>query len=175
MSVAQILGKARALGVRLRIKGDLINMRGPAEALAAIKPEIVEYKPEIMAILRAAGGALIDLDGGAYLPWGPYLSSADVVRMRAELAEAIEDLADLEDWAATYRDDILSRAMRGPLCDLLPNLAHFRERLSDHNAESEARFLLRRRAWRAGDALTNRGYPIEGGTGKPARGGRTGQ
>ncbi|WP_235012433.1 TubC N-terminal docking domain-related protein [Caballeronia catudaia] len=167
-----MLSKAQALGVRLRVEGDRVKMRGPAAALAAIKPEIAENKEEIMAILNAAGGALIDPDGGAYLPWGPYLSSADVVRMRAELAEAIEDLADWEDWIPAYRDEILSRAMRGPLSDLLPNLAYFGERVRELNAEAEARFLMRRRSWRAGDELTNRGYPVGGSRSTPVRAGK---
>nr|WP_158447129.1 hypothetical protein [Paraburkholderia sp. BL8N3] len=42
----------------------------------------------------------------------------------------------------------MSRALRGPVYDLLPNLAHFRERVAEIDAECEARHLLRRRAWR---------------------------
>lgn len=148
MSAAEILLRARTLGVRLWIEGDRVKMKGPAEALAELKPEIAANKPEIMAFLKAGGGALIDPDGGAYLPWGPYLSADDVFRLRAELAELIEDMADAEDWTPAYRDEVLARAMRGPLYDLLPNLAYFRERVAAFYAECEARQLLRRRSWR---------------------------
>ncbi|MGF6792399.1 hypothetical protein [Paraburkholderia sp. 35.1] len=78
--------------------------------------------------------------------------------MRAELAELIEDMADAEDWPASYRDEVLARAMRGPLHDLLPNLHYFRERVAEFSAECEARALLRRRAWRANEDLSKRGY-----------------
>lgn len=41
----------------------------------------------------------------------------------------VEALADLEAWPEEHLvDDVLSRAIRGPLANLLPNLAHFRER-----------------------------------------------
>lgn len=152
--VAEILSKADVLGVRLILNGDKVRLVGKEEAREVIRPDVVAHKPELLAHLRAAAndaadcaGALIDPDGGAYLPWGPYLSADDVRRRRAELAELIEDLADAEDWPAAYRDEVLGRAMRGPLYDLLPNLAYFRERVAELDAEREARHLLRRRTW----------------------------
>ena len=155
MNVDRILNKAQAMGVRLRLDGDRVKMVGPAAAIASIKPELAAYKPAVVARLRAASGsasncfgALIAADGGAYLPWGAYLSAADVREMRAELVELIEDLADTDAWAQAFRDEVLSRALRGPVYDLLPNLAHFRERVAEIDAECEARHLLRRRAWR---------------------------
>ncbi|WP_233831777.1 hypothetical protein [Paraburkholderia sp. ZP32-5] len=137
MSAVEIVSKAKAMGVRLLLNGDGIKMRGPADAIATIKPVLAAHKPEVIAYLRTVeheaapadcSGALLAPDGGLYLPWGPYLSPDDVRRMRAELAELIEDLADSEGWPADHRNDVLSRAMRGPLADLLPNLAYFRER-----------------------------------------------
>ncbi|WNC90517.1 hypothetical protein RI103_03895 [Paraburkholderia sp. FT54] len=93
-------------------------------------------------------GALQSADGGLYLPWGPYLAPDDVHQMRAELIDMIETLADMEHWDAGRRYDVLTRAIRGPLADLLPNLAHFNERLTAARAEAEARAALDRRTWR---------------------------
>ncbi|MGF6634285.1 hypothetical protein OKW38_002969 [Paraburkholderia sp. MM5496-R1] len=114
--------------------------------------------------LTARVRAPVDPDGGAHLPWGPHLSPDDMFGMRAELAELIEDMADAEDWPASYRDEVLARAMRGPLHDLLPNLHYFRERVAEFSAECEARALLRRRAWRANEDLSKRGYSEARGT-----------
>jgi hypothetical protein len=93
-------------------------------------------------------GALHDPDGGLYLPWGPCLSPDDVRRMRAELVGMIEELSGLECWPESLLDDVLGRAIRGPLADLMPNLAHFTERLTEARAESAARDALDRRTWR---------------------------
>lgn len=80
-------------------------------------------------ITESCSGALLSSDGGFFLPWGPHLSSADVLRMRAELVDMIELIARMEGWPLADLDDVLTRAMRGPLSDLMPNLAYFRERL----------------------------------------------
>jgi hypothetical protein len=84
-------------------------------------------------------GALIVPDGGAYLPWGPYLSPDDVRLMRGELAGMIEQLSTLEGWASERLADTIARAVRGPLSDLMPNLAHFNERLNVSRVEAAAR------------------------------------
>ncbi|QBQ97901.1 hypothetical protein [Paraburkholderia pallida] len=155
MSVAQLLSRAAAMGVTLRLDGDTVKVGGPLAAREAMRPELAAHKPEIIAHLRAAAndaadctGALRSRDGGLYLPWGAYLSVDDVHRLRAELAELIEDLADAEDWSEAHRDEVLARAMRGPVSDLLPNLAHFRGRIVELDAERKARHLLRQRTWR---------------------------
>lgn len=93
-------------------------------------------------------GALQSSDGGLYLPWGPYLDPESVDRMRGELIGLIETLADMEQWDTGRRDDVLTRAIRGPLADLLPNMAHFNERLTEARAEAQARAELDRRTWR---------------------------
>lgn len=87
-------------------------------------------------------GALHDPDGGLYLPWGPCLSAVDVHRMRAELIAMVEELSTLERWASAHRQDVLTRVIRGPLADLLPNIAYFRERLDATRAEAAARAVL---------------------------------
>ena len=103
--------------------------------------------------------ALQSADGGLYLPWGAYLDPASVNRMRGELVALIEELADLEQWDSGRRDDVLTRAIRGPLADLMPNLAHFNERLTEARAEKEARALSESRSFRVTDAvLRARGY-----------------
>jgi hypothetical protein len=68
-------------------------------------------------------------------------------RMRAELVAMIEELCSLECWPETYRDEVLSRAIRGPLVDLMPNTHYFTERLSEARAEATARAALDRRTW----------------------------
>jgi hypothetical protein len=93
-------------------------------------------------------GALIDPDGGAYLPWGPYLSPADVQRMRGELFDMIDELCRREGWSNERRHDTMTRAMRGPLADLMPNLAYFNGQLTVARAEAAARAAMTARTWR---------------------------
>ncbi|MBB5467247.1 hypothetical protein HDG32_003367 [Paraburkholderia sp. CI2] len=102
--------------------------------------------------------APVDPDGGAHLPWGPYLSPDDVRRLRADLAGMLEELAALEGWARELLDDVMTRAMRGPLADLLPNLHYFRERVKAMRAKVATRDEAARRTWRANEDLTKRGY-----------------
>ncbi|WP_155687518.1 hypothetical protein [Burkholderia cepacia] len=90
-------------------------------------------------------GALRDPDGGLYLPWGPCFSVDDVRRMRTELIGMVEELSALECWASSYRENVLTRVIRGPLADLLPNIAYFRERVEAARAEAAARAALDRR------------------------------
>ncbi|MEM5317244.1 hypothetical protein [Paraburkholderia sp. JHI869] len=150
MNAPEILARARAMGVHLRIDGDRLRMKGPPSALEELKPEVAANKPEIIAFLNAEEGALIDPDpdGGVYLPWGPYLSPDDVRRTRVELVEMIKALAGLESWPPGLYDDVMTRAVRGPLSDLLPNIAHFAERLTAARAEAETRALYSCRVWR---------------------------
>jgi len=165
MSVAQLLSKAAAMGVTVRLEGDAVKVGGPRDAREAIRPELSAHKGEIIAHLRAAAndaadctGALVSRSGGLYLPWGPRLSPEDVRQLRAELFELIEDMADAEDWPESYRHEVLARAVRGPLSDLLPNLHYFRKRVAEFYAECEARRISRSKRWRANDYLRNRGY-----------------
>ncbi|MGF6954732.1 hypothetical protein [Paraburkholderia youngii] len=88
------------------------------------------------------------IDGGLFLPWGPYLEADDVRELRTELVGLIDTLAGIEHWPRNLRDEIMTRAVRGPLSDLLPNVHHFRERLAEAKADAHARELAARRAWR---------------------------
>lgn len=130
----------------------LAEVNGKQEAPAA------PVAPSADAIPADCAGALHSRSGGLYLPWGPYLDPESVKRLRADLVGMIEELAVLEAWPDDCRDDVLARAIRGPLSDLLPNLHYFRERTDDARAEHETRKAEHSRAWRANDDLRNRGY-----------------
>ncbi|GJH04489.1 hypothetical protein [Paraburkholderia terrae] len=149
MNVTQILSKAHTMGVSLSLNGDAVKLRGPAHAIEALKPQLAPFKAEIVAHLRAAAstaeyvpadcvGVLHDPDGGLFLPWGPYLSPDELKQMRAELVRMIDCLARLEGWARELRDDVMGRAMRAPLSDLLPNMHHFRNRTAASHAAAIA-------------------------------------
>jgi hypothetical protein len=145
VNVAEILSKLEALGVRMTLNGDKVRLKGSATAIAAVKGEVAARKPEIMAHLRATvnqaancAGALMAPDGGAYLPWGPYLSRDDLRALRCELSQKIEGLAEVECWDEQHLDDVLKRAMSGPLSALLPDLHYFTARLAVATAEVSA-------------------------------------
>ncbi|WP_322008282.1 TubC N-terminal docking domain-related protein [Paraburkholderia tropica] len=140
MSIADILSKAQSLGVRLTLDGDTVKMRGPADAIAVIKPEIASRKPEIVGYLRKAAnapipttddcvGALRDPDGGPYLPWGPYIDREQLAVMQRDLLAAVEELARRESWPDEYFDHVVYCIERQPISTLRPDLAYFNERL----------------------------------------------
>ncbi|WP_198294322.1 hypothetical protein [Burkholderia ubonensis] len=151
MNANEIVGKAKALRVRLWVEEGRVKIAGPTAAVAVLKPEIVAHKAAVIAHLLSidghaisSDGALLHPDGGAYLPWGPRLSADDVRQLRAELAGLIEALATREHWRREHFDSVLGRAMRGPLSDLMPNLHYFRERLAELDAERAAGMLAGR-------------------------------
>jgi hypothetical protein len=100
-------------------------------------------------------GALLSKSGAPFLPWGPYLDAGYVCRMRAELLDMIEALAALETWPKEYRDDVLTRAVRGPLCDLMPNFQYFEKRLIAAQCKIAAAELRDARIWH-GEGLEDR-------------------
>jgi hypothetical protein len=57
------------------------------------------------------------------------MSADDVRRLRAELCNVIKALSTLDGWRLETLDEVLARAIRGPLSDLLPNPHYFRVRL----------------------------------------------
>lgn len=140
MNVDHILSKAQSLGVRLSLDGDIVKMRGPANAIAVIKPDIAAHKPEILDYLRAAEretyevspdcvGALRDPDGGLYLPWGPYLDTEQLMAIQRTLFEIVDELAKLEHWPDDVYDIIAQTIGRQPISTLKPDLVYFRQRL----------------------------------------------
>ncbi|WP_175691630.1 hypothetical protein [Burkholderia anthina] len=74
-----------------------------------------------------------------WLPWGRHLPAAEVRDMRGELFDLIHELAELEGWADDRRDRVLYPALCGSLGDLLPDLHHFRECVTDAQAATAAR------------------------------------
>ncbi len=143
MNVQSLFAEAEAAGVRLYLDGGKVKLRGSAEAMRALRPKLAPHKAEILAHLQSAAHRI-----GEFWPWAPYLRAADVHRMRTELVVIIERLADMEHWSTEHRDDVLARATRGPLADLLPNVAHFNERLMEANATAADREAVKQNSWR---------------------------
>lgn len=134
MSVAQILSKARAMGVQLILNGDGVKLRGPAESIAAIKPELAARKPEIVAYLRRAANDAPDLAhypvaDGPYMPYVVPLSSERVAGLLADLRATIGKLADREGWTGDQRAHMLGLVARQPVSTLADDLAYFLHRL----------------------------------------------
>ena len=142
MNVQSLFAAAKVAGVRLYLDGGKVKLIGNAEAMKALRPKLAPHKAEILAYLQSDEHSV-----GEFWPWAPYLCSDDVARFRAELVGMIERLADVEHWPDEARDDVLSRAIRGPLGDLLPNIAHFRERLDGALAATKARDAVAARSW----------------------------
>lgn len=143
MNISSLVSEAKAVGVRMYVQDGKVKLRGPADALKTIKPRLVPHKDELLAYLSSA-----ERHAGEFWPWAPYLTAADVERFRADLVTTIEQLSDMEHWPADHRDDVLARAIRGPLSDLLPNLHYFNQRLAEANATAAARSAVHARGWR---------------------------
>ncbi|WP_083245124.1 hypothetical protein [Paraburkholderia nodosa] len=148
----ELIERAAALGVGFRLDGERLHMTGPKDARDLIRDEATERRSELIAYLRANGGAT-EPDGGLSLPWGPYLDADDVRELRTELRAAIEALCELENWPDALLVDVMTRAMRGPLSDLLPNVHHFHQRLDAVKAETAVRAVLTERTWRYDQGL----------------------
>jgi TubC N-terminal docking domain len=163
MNLAEILCTAQAMGVRLRLDGDRVKIAGPIQAVASLKPEIAAHKPEIVSYLLAAANDPgesdsfpVSPDGGAFMPWCAPVTPSQVTTWQAELLELIEEVADSECWSPGALNDVLIRAIRGPLSDLRPNLGYFRQRVADIEAERRAKRLVASRTWSAGKDLDDR-------------------
>jgi hypothetical protein len=136
MKPPSIIAACNAAGVTLNLTSTGLKMSGPTHAIEQLKPAVVAAKKEVVAYLtHYLGGALLDPDGGYYLPWGPYLNGRDVHRLRVQLLQMIEEVADIEGWEQSCKDNILERALRGPLSDLMPNVHHFTKRLRQKQKE----------------------------------------
>ncbi|CAJ0849588.1 TubC N-terminal docking domain-related protein [Ralstonia flatus] len=134
MSVAQILSKAKAMGVRLSLNGDGVKLRGPADSIAALKPELAAHKAEIVAYLRRAANNAADSSGypvadGPFMPWCPPMSSERVVGLVSDLRATISKVADIEGWSDDQRAHLQGLVARQPVSSLADDLAYFRERL----------------------------------------------
>ncbi|WP_321866746.1 hypothetical protein [Paraburkholderia tropica] len=118
-----------------------------ARLQSATDPAKPSASPSV-SFVSASGSPAEKNASGDFWPWAPYIGAADVQRMQTELVGMIERLADLEEWQNEHRDDVLTRAVRGPLADLLPNVAHFHERLTEATAAAAAREAVEKRTWR---------------------------
>lgn len=143
MNIRDLIQDANAAGVRVYLRDGKVKLRGSDEAMEAVRSMLAPHKAEILAYLQSA-----ERQAGEFWPWAPYLTTADVERFRTELVGLIEKLADMEQWPDEHRDDVLTRAIRGPLADLLPNIHHFIQRLTEANAEAAARDAVEKRTWR---------------------------
>ncbi|QIF08211.1 hypothetical protein [Ralstonia mannitolilytica] len=135
MSVASLLSKARAMGVRLILNGDGVKLRGPAESIAAIKPELAAHKAEIVEYLRGTASEALHLLGyptqdGPFTPYCVPMTPGRVAGLLADLRATIHKVADREGWADERRADLLSLVARQPVSTLADDLTYFRERLS---------------------------------------------
>lgn len=158
--VAQILSKADALGVRLFLRGDTVRMVGPESARAAIRPDVVAHKPEIIAYLHQAandtgGVAGLPMADGPFMPYLPPATSDQVRVWQAALDAAIVELAALECWPDETREQVLYRVERQPLSTLLPDLHWFREQIEATQADQAARAALAARCW-SGEGFESR-------------------
>lgn len=142
MNIQSLIREAQTAGVRVYLRGGKVKLRGSNEAMEAVRPKLEPYRAELLAYLLNA-----ERQAGEFWPWAPYLGATDMHRLRAELVDMIEELAGLECWPEAYSDDVLSRAIRGPLSDLMPNLHHFAGRLEAARAEAAARSALDQRTW----------------------------
>ncbi|WP_368620538.1 hypothetical protein [Paraburkholderia sp. BR13444] len=75
--------------------------------------------------------------------------------MRSELLELIETLSALEHWPKEDRAAVLTRAVCGPLSDLLPNVRYFEKRLIAAQCKAAGDELRASRSWH-GEGLDDR-------------------
>lgn len=143
MNVSALIEEAKAAGVRIYLRDGKVKLRGSDDAMEKVRSMLAPHKAEILAHLQS-----VERQAGEFWPWAPYLTAADVERFRTELVTLIEKLADMEEWPDEHRDDVLARAIRGPLADLLPNLHHFNQRLTEATAAAAAREAVEKRSWR---------------------------
>ncbi|AST27999.1 hypothetical protein [Ralstonia pseudosolanacearum] len=143
MSVASLLSKAQAMGVRLILNGNGVKLRGPAESIAAIKPELAAHKPEIVAHLRRAANDVADtlrcpVADGPYMPYMMPMPPERVAGLLADLRTTIGKVADIEGWPDERRAHLLGLVARQPAFTLADDLAYFRERLNAIEAVARA-------------------------------------
>ncbi|MDB0507665.1 hypothetical protein LBW60_04875 [Ralstonia solanacearum] len=130
MSVTLLLSKAQAMGVRLILNGDGVKLRGPADSIAAMKPELAAHKPEILAHLRrAANDARYPVADGPYMPYVVPMPPERVAMLLADLRTTLDKLADLEGWTDGHLAHMLGLVTRQPISTLADDLAYFEHRL----------------------------------------------
>ncbi|MGF6634284.1 hypothetical protein OKW38_002968 [Paraburkholderia sp. MM5496-R1] len=88
---------------------------------------------------------------GVRLPWGLRLSGDEILGLRGDLVELVEQVAAYECWAEEFLCSVMYLALHAPVSDLLPNLHHYRERLDVAEAEIDARIALDKKPSRSPD------------------------
>ncbi|CAJ0776286.1 hypothetical protein R77555_00173 [Ralstonia mannitolilytica] len=150
MSVASLLSKARAMGVRLILNGDGVKLRGPADSIAALKPELAAHKAEIVEYLRRTASEAMQMLGypvqdGPFTPYCVPMTPERIDGLLTDLRTTIGKVADLERWPDDHRVRLLGLVLRQPISTIADDLAHFRERLSALEAVERVRRSRERR------------------------------
>ncbi|WP_024901565.1 hypothetical protein [Robbsia andropogonis] len=123
----------------------------PDEMLSLVR----EAKAEILALLD--GNYPIDPASGAkFMPWCPPIHPDQFVRWRLNTIDMIEELADLQGWPREHLDDVLSRAINGPVSDLRPNWHHFTNELRQARQQHARRIRENQQAKQFSSDLFNR-------------------
>jgi len=145
MGARETLSILTAAGFTLRLSagGDKVQISPlpvPDELVALVRAD----KPELIEILASDDQyPMHPVNGAPFMPWCAPIPATEFVKWRGELIAMIEELAGLEYWDREDLDDVLTRAIYGPVSDLRPNWHHFNERLGraiqDRNAETERR------------------------------------
>lgn len=143
MNVESLFNRAQVRGVRLALNGDKVTIRGPSEAVAAITPEVVAHKLELLDYLRMAANDSTGASGypvadGPFTPYCVPLPRDAVAAMQAELVSLIDRLADGESLHEDRRTKLVQTVHRQPLSSLRGDLAHFRARWDAHEAVQRA-------------------------------------
>ena len=136
MNAERVVSKALAMGVRLTLSGEVVKLRGPAESIAAIKPELAAYKSEVVDYLRRTTDVADELQSypvadGPFMPYMVPLSPERVAGLVADLRSTIAAVADIEGWSEKHRAYVLGLVARQPISTLTDDLAYFRSLLGD--------------------------------------------
>lgn len=131
MNAERVVAKALSMGVRLTLNGDVVKLRGPAESIAVIKPELAAYKSEVVDYLRRTTDVSEELGrypvaDGPFMPYMVPLSPERVAGLVADLRAAIGAVADAEGWSDKHRGYVLGLVARQPISTLADDLAYFR-------------------------------------------------
>lgn len=141
MGARETLSRLAEAGFTLRLNdaGDKVQIRPlpvPDELVALVRAD----KPDLLRILAAEKPAdefpLHPSTGAPFMPWCAPVTPADFTRWRNELIHMIEELALLECWPRDHLDDVLTRAINGPVSDLRPNWHYFGKQLKQARPRS---------------------------------------
>lgn len=129
MDAQKVINRLTAVGYQIRLSENPGKLKITPSGIPDDLLDLVrEHKAGILALLGGDYPRCPD-SGAPFMPWCAPVSSDDFRKWRGELIAMIEELADLEGWPRDDLDDILSRAINGPVSDLRPNWHHFNERL----------------------------------------------